>query len=259
MVLRDHSPPCNGGLTHAHVHTEEVLSTELQAKRLGAIVLAVGVFLVLGALASNTEQLWIEQPALDRPTIVRNDPGEEVIERPETDTSAGPQQSSPMPDWVAAGFLVAVVGIVLYLLAQHGSKFGLLKGRRHRLKAAPITEQRSEDERDEEVIRVTTDLIDDLSIEGDPRAAIQRAYAAVETGFGSRELARKPAETPMRYLQRVFGRHLDQAGPLHVLTSLFETARFSTQPVTEGMRSEAIEAVSEIREHYRSRRRGRVL
>jgi len=105
---------------------------------------------------------------------------------------------------------------------------------------------------------VTPDLIDDLSIEGDPRAAIQRAYAAVETGFGSRDLARKPAETPLRYLQRVFGRNLDQSAPLQQLTVLFEAARFSSAPVTEQMRTQAIEAFAEIREHYRSRRRGRV-
>lgn len=234
------------------------MATELPAKRLVGVVFVVGAFLAVGAIASNTDPLWIEPPpVVNEPRVTASEPA--LDEPVPIDQPVGPSQSSPLPDWVAASFLVVIVGIVIYLISQHGPKFGVLKGRRQRFRATPSTEPASEDERDEEVIRVTTDLIDDLSIEGDPRAAIQRAYAAVETGFGSRELARKPAETPLRYLQRVFGRHLDQAGPLQTLTSLFEQARFSDEPITEPMRADAIEAVSEIREHYRSRRRGRVL
>ena len=84
----------------------------------------------------------------------------------------------------------------------------------------------------------------------DPRLAIQQAYASVESGFGVEQLARDPAETPLLYLQRLFGRVGSVQAPLARLTSLFEIARFSTQPITLSMRDEAADALDEIRTIY---------
>jgi len=233
-------------------------TTELPLFRLIGVVVAVGAMLVLAALASNTEQLWIEPPPDERIEL----PGPAEAQSVNTGGFDGeadppPSESRPFPGWAAAAIMVCIAAILIYLAMQHAPRPKLPNLSRHRL-GARAEEPMTDDEHDEEVIRVTTDLIDELSIEGDPRAAIQRAYAAVETGFGSRELARKPAETPLRYLERVFGRNLDQAGPLQQLTTLFEAARFSSAPVTENMRTQAIDSFAEIREHYRSRRRGRV-
>lgn len=232
-------------------------ATDLPLKRLFAVVVAVGAMLVLAGLAANTEQLWFDSPEVVALPSASDSEPDAPLERNPVQATA-PDVRSPMPDWVAAALLITMVAVLLYLSVQHLPKVSLARLRAQRF-SKPVKAETIDDEaHDEEVIRVTTDLIHDLSLEGDPRAAIQRAYAAVETGFGSRELARKPAETPKRYLDRVFGRRLDQAGPLQQLTSLFETARFSTQPVTEDMRTEAIEAVSQIRDQYRARRRGRV-
>lgn len=232
-----------------------MLPADVPLRRLLAVVVSVGSLLLLAGLASNTEQLWFASPEPEpAPRTVESSGAQITTERSESSGT----QASPLPDWVPAVFLVAIIGIIVYLVVQHGPRFSFRGLNKRRLKRAQRQEPPTEDQQDDEIIRVTTDLIDELSIEGDPRIAIQRAYAAVETGFGSRELARKPAETPLRYLQRVFGRNLDQSGPLQQLTTLFETARFSQRPITEDMRDQAIGAVSDIREHYRSRRRGRV-
>lgn len=110
----------------------------------------------------------------------------------------------------------------------------------------------SEEDEAEAIAEFARDLIDELNEGDSPRYAIQRAYAAVETGFGAQELARKNAETPLRYLDRIFGRHASVKQPLESLTALFQQARFSDDPVDETMRSQAIDALTEIRDYYQA-------
>lgn len=102
----------------------------------------------------------------------------------------------------------------------------------------------------EELATLAGELRDRLLSTSDPRLAIQQAYAAVESGFGIEQLARRTTETPMSYLHRVFGRVGAVRAPLARLTSLFEVARFSTQPITIPMRDEAAAALDDIRSIY---------
>lgn len=111
-------------------------------------------------------------------------------------------------------------------------------------------------------------LRQELEGEPHPRQAVRRAYAAAESGFGNPDLARRSTETPGRYLVRTLGSIGETpaggqrrrggeptAGGSHAalsgLTELFLLARYSDHAVTEDMRHEAIEAVLELRSHYR--------
>lgn len=235
-----------------------MLLAGLPVSRLMAALLAVMTILVLAGVASNTDHRWTESPdvAVDDVATTSNEP----IEAAQRDAAAEVAfpSDSPLPGWVALVVFGAILGVLLYLAVEHLPKVSLPRLTRYRLASSAASDPPDDAIHEEDIIRVATDVIDELSFEGDPRVAIQRAYAAVETGFGSRQFARKPAETPLRYLERVFGRDLERAAPLQELTALFERARFSTQPITEAMRAQAIASVTEIRTHYRSRRPGHV-
>lgn len=98
-----------------------------------------------------------------------------------------------------------------------------------------------------ERVRIVSDLIEDLRAEPDPAVAIQRAYAALETGFGNPMLARRPSETCSTYLHRTMGVVGGVSEPLRTLTMLFELARYSTDPIDESMRSHAIDSLISVR------------
>lgn len=104
-----------------------------------------------------------------------------------------------------------------------------------------------------ERVRIVSDLIEDLRAEPDPSRAIQRAYAALETGFGNPTLARYPSETCSTYLHRTIGVVGGVSQPLRTLTTLFELARFSTEPIDEVMRGQAIDALISVRSAWSTR------
>jgi hypothetical protein len=124
---------------------------------------------------------------------------------------------------------------------------------------ADHTDQNTEDDAGDTVAaqraRKITDLIADLRADPDPARAIQRAYAALETGFGNAALARKPSETCTTYLHRTIGVVGGVSQPLRTLTTLFELARFSDATIDEQMRADAIEALALVRDAWRTRAR----
>lgn len=154
-----------------------------------------------------------------------------------------------IPEPVVIALVVVCAVAVLYLLSKQ--KLTALSRRPSiRFRRTPQVDITTDSDDAEVIAEIARDLIDELNAGDNPRHAIQRAYAAVESGFGSDEFARRPAETPLRYLDRIFGRHQDIRGALAELTELFQRARFSADPVDETMRSEAVDALSEIREYY---------
>ncbi len=73
----------------------------------------------------------------------------------------------------------------------------------------------------------------ELLAESDPRLAVIRAYVAFERHVGSQGMAREPAETQREYIARVLAKgRLAAPDRAPQLVELFNTARFSTQPVT---------------------------
>lgn len=152
----------------------------------------------------------------------------------------------PRPVLIAGGVLAAMAALYFLSLQRLALQF-----RRSKTEVTVVKPALTVEEEADQIVKITRDLIDELSEGDDPRLAIQRAYAAVETGLGTDELARRQAETPLQYLSRVFGRNENAAPPLRELTKLFEVARFSQAPIDESMREQAIEHLTEIRERYK--------
>ncbi len=89
-------------------------------------------------------------------------------------------------------------------------------------------------------------LLADLESEADPGRAIRFAYARVEAQLAEVDLAPAESETAHEFLRRALPA-LGDGAALGQLTSLFERARFSESPVTEGMRGDARETLTELR------------
>jgi len=99
-------------------------------------------------------------------------------------------------------------------------------------------------------INALDQLLWEVEQEPDPRRAIRRVYAALETGLGNPDMARRRSETPGIYLNRILGRFDELQHPLGELTLLFEQARFSEHEITHEMRNRAIQILVQVREHY---------
>jgi hypothetical protein len=91
------------------------------------------------------------------------------------------------------------------------------------------------------------DAIDAIAIPADPRAAVLAAYARMEVALAGAGLARRDSEAPREYLSRLEGGLGGGRAPAARLTGLFERARFSTHPIGEDVRSDALEALDALR------------
>jgi hypothetical protein len=81
----------------------------------------------------------------------------------------------------------------------------------------------------------------------DPRRAVIAAYVAMQQALADRGVARSPTETPREYLRRVLVASTATEHEARTLTRLFEEARFSTHPVSNGGRELALSALSSLR------------
>jgi hypothetical protein len=99
--------------------------------------------------------------------------------------------------------------------------------------------------------REMTDLLDELQLdllsEPDPGRAVRFGYATIERRLGGLGIERREDETEQELLARALPVLVDSA-PLVALTTLFEHARFSHEPVTEPMRARALAAIDELRQ-----------
>ncbi len=102
-----------------------------------------------------------------------------------------------------------------------------------------------------EVARILDDTVADLRRDPDPRRAVIAAYARMERALGPVGLGRGRAETAWEYLERVLREPRPDPGPVRRLTVLFERAKFSGHEVTAGMREDAVDALSTIRDALR--------
>ena len=144
--------------------------------------------------------------------------------------SHGAVGGSDKAAWVAAASLSAL--LVLALLA------GLVAARRR----APLDEPTPEDP----VIEALTESIDDLRREQDVRRAIIACYARMERALARAGASRRAYETPFEYLARVLEHVAREPG--RVLTDLFERAKFSTEPMGERDKEQAIAALEALRD-----------
>lgn len=200
---------------------------------------------MLVGLASNAEQFTLGET--NAPPVRNVLPIEGGLTAGENEAPDIPEPLE-VPDEVVIA-IAAVLGVgLLYLLSRQRFTFRLRRPSINLTRSSAV--EIREEEQAEQIADFARDLIEELNDGDSPRYAIQRAYAAVETGFGATELTRKPAETPLRYLDRIFGRHGQVKQPLEELTHLFQRARFSSEPIDEDMRTSAIAALTEIRDYY---------
>jgi Domain of unknown function (DUF4129) len=91
------------------------------------------------------------------------------------------------------------------------------------------------------------DALAALDAETDPRRSIVAAYVRMERALDAAGLGRREPEAPREYLARVAGALRGDARAARRLTALYEEARFSTHPLDEGMRAEAVAALHALR------------
>jgi NADH:ubiquinone oxidoreductase subunit 6 (subunit J) len=89
--------------------------------------------------------------------------------------------------------------------------------------------------------------IEEIERESDPRRAVIRAYAGMESTLARHNLGRHQSEAPGEYLGRAFSALRLSRRPGERLTRLFERARFSEHAIDPEMKRESIAALSELR------------
>ena len=94
---------------------------------------------------------------------------------------------------------------------------------------------------------VLSDSLDDLRAERDPRKAVIRAYARMETTFGAYGVPREEHETPLEYVARVLDSLRVGSFAVRRLVNLFERAKFSPHAIETSMKDDAIEALAGLR------------
>lgn len=130
---------------------------------------------------------------------------------------------------VAGGaFLAAILIVVAAAIAA-----------RWRRRRSPTPEE------DTAVLQALDESLDDLRREQDVRRAIVACYARMERALAVAGRARREHEAPLEFLTRVLERVAREPG--HVLTELFERARFSVEPMGEQDKRKAIAALETLR------------
>jgi hypothetical protein len=139
---------------------------------------------------------------------------------------------------VFATIAVAVMASIA-LLAAKLFAFGVNQRRREAVEPPP--------EEEEAVMQALDESLDDLRREGDVRRAIIACYARMERALEYAGSARRPAEAPFEYLVRILERITANGRAARSLTELFERAKFGTEPMGEGEKQQAIDALELLR------------
>lgn len=85
-----------------------------------------------------------------------------------------------------------------------------------------------------------------LLAEGDPRNAVVACWVALEDAATSAGLIRDPAETSVEFAVRVLDRWSVPAEVIEQLGKLYREARFSSHPVEEEARQQAVAALTAV-------------
>jgi hypothetical protein len=88
--------------------------------------------------------------------------------------------------------------------------------------------------------------IHDIEFNGDPRRAVIACYRRCETVLAARRRRRHVAETPREFVHDALTALSLPAKAVRSLLTVFERARFSDLPMTQGDRSIALHALNEI-------------
>lgn len=94
-----------------------------------------------------------------------------------------------------------------------------------------------------DLVKALDDAVRELGASTDPRTAVLRSYAVLETVLGSHGLTRATSETPTEHLGRALQNLRVDAGPLLELGRLYEVARFSERPISKPEQDAAAQAL----------------
>jgi hypothetical protein len=196
-----------------------------------AAALMCAVFVAVALVADHSAQ----RQTSTRPTGIGHGLPAPPGGGPATGTSGGLS-----PGWLA----VAVTGGVL-LFAAAAVAFGAVRSR-----------GRAEDRRQiqTDVVATIADTLEDLERDPDARRAVIGAYARMESTLAAHGLPRRPSEAPLEYLQRVLGRLTISAGATERLTQLFERAKFSLHAIDTRMKTDAVTALTAVRDELGEQR-----
>jgi hypothetical protein len=192
------------------------------------VVLLMGVLMFLGAFGIARFEFGPN----------REETNDDVFGPPPKDEPMGDARAPQSPRHPEFQWWLAV-------LAAGGATAAVLFGRRGRRPAVALAGPEAVAEQLSEVLSET---LDDLALERDPRRAVIRAYARMETVLASHGLPRAPHEAPLEYLARVLRELSVRAEAAHALTELFERAKFSQHEIDVAMKEEAIAALVRVRD-----------
>ena len=153
---------------------------------------------------------------------------------------AGGPTTPPGPDWTAIAIVaVIVVGTAAFLIWRW-------QVARRRLPTPRELALDLEEVLDAELNRLGPDGAEEL----DAREAVIATWAGFERVLARGGVPVRAGEAPHEYLSRALGEvslTLD-ATALRAFTDLFEWARYSTNPVTESMREQAVDTLTAVRD-----------
>jgi hypothetical protein len=218
---------------------DDVPSTN-NSREKNVIKLVLIMALVAGALAA----IALSRPQNNSP-VPRKPAAKDTRATSTPPRSRSTKTAEKLAPWVAGG-----VGACFVLLIASG----LVQRRRRGPGAPELPEDELESPRRElhELVGIS---IAEIERESDPRRAVIRAYAGMETTLAKHRLGRRPFEAPGEYLARVFGALQVSRRPSERLTELFEQARFSTHAIGPEMKRESIAALGELRSELETKPR----
>jgi hypothetical protein len=153
-------------------------------------------------------------------------------------------EGEPPPQYEAEFAWIPVIVVVILAAVGFAAAYASSRQRRRRWAAEEAVA--------ESLVEMLEDTLDDLRAEVDPRKAVIAAYARLERTLAAHGSARKAAETPDEYLQRILPRLAVDRRSIQRLTDLFTWAKFSQHDVDGGMKEEAIDALTQVRDELRA-------
>jgi hypothetical protein len=221
------------GLMQRKAIAQEVASGKYPRRGIGAFLLFSAVFAVAAYFKIRNK---------DWSFLADNGPGEPPLLNAPGGIAAGGHEdvdSTYTPEFAWLPVLVVVVLVALGGAAWYVASRRARADRRTGRLAETLAEAIDEG-------------LDDLVAEADPRRAVIAVYARLERALAAYGVPRDAAETPEEYLSRILG-DLDVAPrSIQRLTILFERAKFSHHEVDAGMKAEALDALTHVRDELRS-------
>lgn len=176
----------------------------------------------------------IGEPALD------DEAADELAGLFSADVDTTPDEAAPETVAQATDILLLVVGVA----ALGGVWFILRQRSKHN---DDLDDENSDLALEKDLLAALEQASRELGAITDPRTAVLRSYAVLETVLASHGLSRPRAETATEHLRRALRNLRLDSAPLIQLGQLYEVARFSEHPITVAQQADAARALDQTR------------